>query len=67
MTEKLALSATAAATGVAGYGWIDQANDLATLGVTVMALLGAVAAALYHYERWRKLRNERNKEKDDAR
>lgn len=66
MAEKVALSVTAAAGGVAGYGWIEQANDIATLGVTVVALLGAVAAALYHYERWRKMRLARKQEKKDG-
>lgn len=66
MAEKVALSVTAAAGGVAGYGWLEQANDIATLGVTVVALLGAVAAALYHYERWRKMRLARKQEKKDG-
>lgn len=66
MAEKVALSVTAAAGGVAGWGWIEQANDLATLGVTVVALIGAVAAAMYHFERYRKLRNDRKQENDDG-
>ena len=66
MAEKVALSTTAAAGTVAGWQWIDKANDVATLGVTIVALAGAVAAALYHYERWRKMRIARKQEKKDG-
>lgn len=59
MTEKLAITAVAAASGAASYGWLGAANDVATLVVTIIAGLGGVAALLYHFERYRKLRSER--------
>lgn len=62
MTDKIALSVIAASSGVAGWNWLAAANDIATLIVTVLAGIGALVAALYQYERWRKLRNERKEQ-----
>ena len=62
MTDKIALSVLATATGAAGYGWLAAANDWATLIVTIIAGIGAVGAGLYHYERWRKLRRSREED-----
>jgi hypothetical protein len=60
--DKIALAVIAAASATASYNWLDAANDWATLIVTVLAGLGAIGAALYHFERWRKLRKEREGE-----
>jgi len=62
MAEKTALAAVAASTATASYGWLATANDLGTLIVTLIAIVGGVAATLYHWERYKKLRKD-NKEK----
>ena len=68
MADKVAVTAYAAASGVAGYGWLTTANDLATLVVSVLTAIGISVAALYHLERFKNERIKRRKEqeKDDG-
>jgi len=61
MADKAALTAYAAASGVAGYGWLTTANDIATFVVSVFTAVGIGIAGLYHLERYR---NEKRKRKE---
>ena len=64
MADKLAASVVLTTGGVASYGWLVTANHIGTLIVTLIAGIGAVIEALYHYERWKTYRkmNKENKE-----
>jgi len=60
--NKITLGVIAASGGAAGYNWLVTANDIATLVVTIIAGVGGLAAGLYQYERWRKMRQDREEQ-----
>ena len=59
MTDKIALSVLMASPAAAAGAWLSEANSYGTLAVTIVTFLSVIAAGLYHYERWRKMRKER--------
>jgi hypothetical protein len=64
LTDKGALTLLVASpAAAASMSWVDTATGFVEFAVAIASLIGLIWAALYHYERWTKLRKQRKEKK----
>jgi len=60
--QKAADSAAAGSAFLAGTTWIADLAAYLQIAATIVAIAAGAAAALYHFERWRALRKQRQED-----
>jgi len=56
---KIADATAIGVNALAAWTWLDQVNDVLQLVLTVAGIVAAIAAASYHIEKTKKLKDER--------